>query len=359
MQNTKRIGVITLPFSPNYGWLLQTYAMQQILKKLGYDPILIYRKWDLTKNNSGLINALKRWIYYNFLCRKLYSFFRKKINKTKIYRNNYELKAVVNEYKLDAVIVGSDQVWRFENTRGVGYNFFLDFVEKDSIHKIAYAASFGVDYWTGTEKELNYVKVLLHHFKAVSVRETSGVKLCTNLFNIKPSLVLDPTLLLDSSDYEKLINKHTLNTDTNILSTYILDPSNEKDKLIESIALRKNLQVKSLYIDKRKGSIHTYNSLQYWLANIRNAKYVIVDSFHGLVFCIIFKKNFLVISNKRRGTTRFESLLTMLNLNNRLIHDLSDLDYDVVDNDINYGDIEIILNKQRESSIKFLTTNIE
>ncbi|HIZ04999.1 MAG TPA: polysaccharide pyruvyl transferase family protein [Candidatus Phocaeicola gallistercoris] len=358
MQTKKRVGVITLPFTPNYGWLLQVYALQRMLEKLGYEPILIYRKWDKTKQNSGIINALKRWIYYHVLCRKLYIFFEKNFFKTKLYRDVECLKSVVDDYKLDAVIVGSDQVWRFENTRGAGYNFFLDFVVSENVSRIAYAASFGVDCWTGTVDELYTVRQLLKRFKAVSVRETTGVTLCRDVLNVKALLVLDPTLLLTSIDYNSLIRKNSLKSQET-LSTYILDPSVEKDKLINNIALKKHLCVKSLYIDNRKGKIHTYSSLQYWLSGIRDAEYVVVDSFHGMVFSIIFKKNFLVLANKHRGLTRFESLLMMLGLKDRLVYDIDNIDYNIINQNIDYAKVDKLLEQQRNLSINFLRTNID
>ena len=358
MQKKKRVGVITLPFTPNYGWLLQAYALQRVLERLGYDPILIYRKWNKAKQNSGIFNAVKRWLYYHVLCRKLYDFFIKELSKTRLYRNSQSMQTVVHDYKLDAVVVGSDQVWRFENTRGVGYNFFLDFICDNDVIRIAYAASFGTDNWTGTTDELLKAKKLLQYFKAVSVREESGVKLCCDMMEIKASLVLDPTLLLNAIDYELLIHKKIYSNNDVVLSTYILDATTEKDKFISSIAARKRMRVEPLYADNRKGHIHTYSSLQHWLSGIRDAQFVIVDSFHGMVFCIIFRKNFLVIANKHRGLTRFESLLSMLGLNNRLVYDINKLDYDIIEQNIDYNIVDKLLEQQRELSINFLKKNI-
>lgn len=358
MQKKKRVGVITLPFTPNYGWLLQAYALQRVLAKLGYAPVLIYRKWDKCKQNSGFFNAVKRWIYYHVLCRKLYNFFQNKLIKTRLYRDLQSIKTVVDDYKLDAVIVGSDQVWRFENTRGVGYNYFLDFVQGNNVIRIAYAASFGVDCWTGSVGELKEARELLKRFKAISVREESGVKLCHDMLGVNASMVLDPTLLLNAIDYDELISRKMCNNNDAILSTYILDATIEKDRYVNDVAAKKQLRIKSLYVDNRKGRIHTYSSLQRWLSGIRDARFVIVDSFHGMVFSIIFRKNFLVIANIHRGLTRFESFLSMLGLSNRLVYDINKLDYNIINQNIDYEKVDKILNQQRELSIKFLKENI-
>ena len=359
MQKKKRIGVITLPFTPNYGWLLQAYALQRVLEKLGYEPFLIYRKWDKTKQNSGIVSAIKRWIYYHLLCKKLYYFFKYNLVKTKLYRDSQSLQNVIREYKLDALVVGSDQVWRFENTRGAGYNFFLDFSKNYNVIRIAYAASFGVDCWTGTDDELTKAKELLQQFNAVSVREETGVRLCSDVMKVKALLVLDPTLLLSASDYDRLIDKNIYSNNDAVLSTYILDPSSEKEKYINSVAEIKKMRVNPLYVDNRKRCVQTYSSLSDWLSGIRNSQFVIVDSFHGMVFSIIFRKNFLVIANKHRGLTRFESLLSMLGLNNRLVYNLNEVRRDIIEQNIDYDRVEQTLDEKRELSVIFLQDNIK
>ena len=145
MQKKKRVGVITLPFTPNYGWLLQAYALQRVLERLGYDPILIYRKWNKAKQNSGIFNAVKRWLYYHVLCRKLYDFFIKELSKTRLYRNSQSMQTVVHDYKLDAVVVGSDQIWRPKYFNSNIEDAYLKFAEGWNIKRIAYAASFGTE----------------------------------------------------------------------------------------------------------------------------------------------------------------------------------------------------------------------
>ena len=110
-----KIGVITLPFSPNYGWLLQAYALQQTLIKNGHDAILISRRWNIVEKNNSLFMKIMRPFYYNVNCGRIYRFYKKHIKTTKVYRDSDALRTVIQEYKLDAVIVGSDQVWRIED----------------------------------------------------------------------------------------------------------------------------------------------------------------------------------------------------------------------------------------------------
>lgn len=351
-----KIGVITLPFSPNYGWLLQAYALQQLLVKNGHDAILISRRWNITKENNTLFMKLMRPFYYNINCGRIYRFYKQYINSTRVYRSSEDLKNVVEEYGLDAVIVGSDQVWRIEDTRGVGYNFFLDFVG-DTVIKVSYAASFGTDEWKGTSADNDIITKLLDSFNGISVREETGVHICSSYFCKSAQTVLDPTLLLRSCDYDKVLKRPGLYSDRNLLSTYILDPTNQKDEFVKRIANEKGLVVEPLYVTNRR-RIHIYKSVENWLLKIRNAKFVVVDSFHGMVFCIIFRKQFLAIANKNRGYTRFVNLLKMMNLEDRLVYDMSDADFKKSEDIINYDNVDVLLEHHRECSLRFLFNSL-
>lgn len=123
-----KVGLLSLPYGPNYGCVLQLWALYHSIEKLGHEPIVINRRWNTTKN-SIFINIL-RFLYYNTICFQFLKFIKKRIpNMTPIVRNNLAMTDFSD--KLDVIVVGSDQVWRIENTRGVDLNFFLDFVEKN------------------------------------------------------------------------------------------------------------------------------------------------------------------------------------------------------------------------------------
>lgn len=349
-----RIGVITLPFNPNYGWLLQAYAMQQVLKNMGHEVFLIQRKWNLTKSNSGILANLFRPIYFNINCGKLYRFYRNNLQTTSICRSDEEIRSVVERYGFDAVIVGSDQVWRIENTRGVGYNFFLDFVSYGK-KKISYAASFGSDEWKGDSKDNEIIKNLLSDFSAISVREESGVNICASFFDKKTECVLDPTFLLTKEDYDRLLSNPDKFYKSKLLATYILDPSPEKNQFINIISKEKGLTIETLFLKSRKGLFHIYKSMENWLLKIRNAEYVVVDSFHGMVFCIIFHKQFVVIANKQRGNTRFENVLSKLGLEKRLVNELTEKSREILYSTIDYDKVNKLLVEEKKKSFDYLT----
>lgn len=341
----KKVGILTLPFEPNYGWILQLWALYSFLRENGYEPVVIDRRWNCHTNS--LIYKLKRFIYNNVLCRNFTLFFNEKFVRTSEIRCSKEMKKL----EFDSYIVGSDQVWRIENTRGADLNYFFDFLDSNNkSKKIAYAASFGTDEWKGNDKETKRIKILLKDFDLVSVREDSGITLCRELFDISAHCLLDPTLLIKPDNYMQLIKKKSIR---NFIATYFLDYTQEKKIFIDYVSKTEKLSVKDLY-KKNKTKIFYYRKIENWLQTIYYANYVIVDSFHGMCFSIIFQKQFLVVANKKRGLTRFTSLLNMLGLSDRLVYNLTTEKINILKEKIDYKLVNTKIEKQRELSEKLL-----
>lgn len=345
-----RIGILTLPFEANYGWAVQRWALYHTIEKLGHQPTIINRRWS--SNNTSCINSFKRFVYYNVICPRFKRFVDKETpSVTPITRTPEETFEVSKH--LDAVIVGSDQVWRIENTRLAGLDFFLDFLKDSPIKRLSYAASFGKDTWQGTEDDTIKVKNLLQKFNAISVREDSGVCLCNNLFDVESSHVLDPTLLLTADDYNLLLSKPKSRQE---LVTYILDSTEEKRNTVSEIARQCNLKEVNLYPSR---SFTFYKSVYTWLEKIRDAHYVVVDSFHGMVFCILFHKQFAVFANSKRGLTRFTSLLGMLGLIERMTTVFGKEEVlKILKQPIDYVSVESMLATHRKKSLGFLENNL-
>lgn len=352
----KKIGLLTLPFDPNYGWALQLWALYHHLENNGYDVEVIDRRWNETSPNK--VKDIKRWIYYNIFCRNFFKFFKKEFKRSAVIRSSASMKSNYQSKKYDSVIVGSDQVWRIEYTRGSDLNYFLDFLDGfQNVKRVAYAASFGNDSWKGTDQETKKVSYLLKSFDLVSVRERSGVEICDSIFNVKASHVLDPTMLLKASDYSPIINKKISCNNSTV--TYILDFNKRKSEIVDLIAKKYNDKIKHLYTKKRQ-LFTFYSSIEEWLSSIATADFVIVDSFHGMVFSILFEKQFLVIGNKARGMARFESLLKQLGLENRLIKE----DYNneeinsIIEKQIDYIPVRKIINNLRNTSENLLIDSL-
>lgn len=346
----KNVGILTLPFEPNYGFLLQAYALSETLRRLGINPIHLNRGWN-RKRNPSLLYKFKRVIYYKYFCRDILGFY-KRIPTTVLVRSGLELKKLCYEYNLSVVISGSDQVWSIPNTRGADLNYFFDFLDSDSgIKRFSYAASFGKAAISATDEEKMRIKSLLKCFHGISVREDSGLEILKNEFGVNASCVLDPTLLLTRTDYCSLFNN--THHKKKLLTTYILDNTDLKRQAIATFAKLHGLQVRNLYDRKYT----PYYSVEFWLKSICDADYVIVDSFHGMVFSIIFQKEFFAIVNKKRGEARFVSLLSKLNLSNRLIYNLKDINEKTFKS-IDYKEVNQLLKKERDNSLAVLKSYI-
>jgi len=344
-----KIGILTLPFDPNYGYILQTYALQKVLSQMGHEAVILNRCWN--QSNNTFTYKAKRWLYYNVICRRIYLRYSK-IPHSPLFRSSQILREYVVKERFDAIVVGSDQIWRIENTRGAELNFFLDFLEGiENIKRIAYAASFGNETWAGSEEETKRISMLLSNFNGISVREMSGVRMCKEYFKANAECVLDPTLLIGPTGYDELSKGKFVQ---NQLVTYILDETEDKLQFINKVAKKKKLTVKSLYHKTN----YYYESVESWVHSIKNASFVIVDSYHGMIFSIIFNKQFIVIANKKRGDTRFVNLLEMIGLRNRLIEDLNEQSILQSANYIDYTIVNPLIKKEQERSLALLKTYI-
>lgn len=329
-----KIGILTQPLRYNYGGILQNYALQQILIKSGHEVITIDQKERVfVKNNIVMVLSVIKTIILKLLgrgqnrkypetkrsekikARKILEFTDSKIYHTPTIKSSRNIINYINRGEFDAVVVGSDQVWRPGYNQDILLNF-LNGLEKKSIKRLAYAASFGVDVWELSSKETKEAKRLIHLFDFVGVREKSGLVLCEKYLDYnKAQLVLDPTLLLEKQDYEMLLDKVQGNNDKYLLS-YILNKTPISDAIINKVAKSNHMSIKSVAHGR-----DMYPSIEDWLSGFMNASFVVCDSFHAVAFSIIFNKDFLVLGNKGRGLSRFYSILSIFNLEDRLIVD--------------------------------------
>lgn len=351
-----KIGILTQPLGHNYGGVLQAYALQYVLKKLGHEAIIAdyfpWQRWMLSCLNtllSRICGRSKNFTISPSESRKKYTHIYRFIEQYMVVATiNYPpvRRSFINKYKLEILVVGSDQVWRPRYNRGVLKDMFLSFAKDTNIRRIAYAASFGSDKWEYSPKQEKACKMLARKFDAISVREVSGVKLCEEHLGVSAELVLDPTLLLEKEVYEDLCKKESRAYHPFLLA-YILDMDEAKSQLIKSEADKQGLNIRLVegFPDK---------SIEEWLSNFRNADFVITDSFHGTVFSVIFNKEFYSITNEERGSSRFKSLLQPLHLEDRMVVPQMDLNATIID----WADINILLSRMRNDCCSFLLKNL-
>ncbi len=248
---------------------------------------------------------------------------------TRIYKKLTE----INKDEFDAIVVGSDQVWRIKYYFGANIkDAYLHFTKGWNIKRIAYAASFGTDKWEYNEQQTRECIEAIQEFDFISVREDSGVELCKRYLNVNAVHVVDPTMLLLRTDYEKLINNSNAEAHQGNLLVYLIDENKENETLLKKIVESYSLtpfKVNSR-VENRNASLEEriQPSVESWLRGFRDAKFVLTDSFHACIFSIIFRKPFVVIGNKSRGLGRFYSLLKLFDLQDHLVLSSQDFNPD-------------------------------
>lgn len=360
---------------------MQAYALQTVLERMGHEVMVLHHvvpplevplwRWPLRYAKRLVKKILIDHHVLVFRERRakqelpvLTQHLRKFID-TQLRLRTLERLTDIKAGEYDAIVVGSDQVWRpryFKHMwespmRGA----FLDFARTWDIRRIAYAASFGVDNWEYDEVETADCARLSRLFDAVSVREQSGVRLCEDHLSVKATHVLDPTMLLTKEDYERLIPQENENGSSkeNYLFAYILDSTREKKALITRMAKERKLTVRRMQVklacDSRPIEQRISPSVGAWLRGFRDASMVVTDSFHACVFSILFHKPFIALGNEGRGMSRFLSLLSMFGLQDRLLlsprNPLPKLSID-------YEEVDTRLKELREVAFKFLRNGL-
>ncbi len=378
-----KIGIITQQLKNNYGGLLQNFALQTVLKQYGHEPktmnhinkkisplrlfihktkkrILHFLFPDKYDKPCAFVNAEQEKI----IRRYTKEFVNKYISTTKTIDTEDGFYEIAMEEKFQAFIVGSDQCWRPKYSPYFSA-MFLSFVRnRNDIKRISYATSIGVDRWDMSNSESKYYAELAKLFNLVTVREASAIDICKKYLNVNAIQVLDPTMLLKKEDYIELINKEKEEQSQGDLFYYILDPTIEKQAFISRIEKEMGLKAfkvlpkyKEEYCTKEHLTKHiedcVYPPVTKWLRGFYDAKMVVIDSFHGAVFSILFNKPFWVIGNKYRGNTRFDSLLSTFSLQDRFLKtdELTSVD---IQKNIDWNYINEILDKKRIFSKELL-----
>lgn len=340
-----RIAILTLPLHTNYGGILQAYALQTVLERMGHSVEVIDRNRDpgvdislsvrlkrfllqhVFNQNIEKVSAIERFLIEKKENKYIWEFIDKYIKRKEIFSLQQ-----IQQNEFDAIVVGSDQVWRrdyFMNSYSNASDAFLAFAKGWKIKRIAYAPSLGINEWNYTPEETAEIKGLLSTFDLITVREGDGVELFRKELQISPEQVLDPTLLLSKNDYELLcVRKNKENKGG--LFCYILDYSDKKRELIELVSLKTNLKPFSPIQELKKRRI----PVEEWISCFSQAEFIVTDSFHGCVFSVIFGKPFIVYENRERGNSRFYTLLEILGLKDRLVNDINYFDMNLITSDM-------------------------
>lgn len=354
-----KIGILTFQWASNqnFGASLQSYACKKLFEKF-----LNVEKVEIINFIPNNLVSSKKILFY-FTAKNFRKYNDKFLNLKKEIYNIEDLKKLNNEF--DVFSVGSDQVWRPIWFGKKSLHYFFDFVN-DNKKKIAYAASFGVDYWEGTLELTEKIKHLIKKFTYISVREESGIDICKNIFGIGDVVcVLDPTLMILKEEYQPILAdwRDRSHLNKKYIAYMLLDDTEELKKESQNIA--DYLEAEINYIKGKSFKIFGrdmifYNKVSQWLTYIKDSELVITDSFHCTVFSIIFHKKFIVIFNSVRGIARLETLLNKLGLQDRFFKSIKDvIESGILNKNIDYCKVESKLEVYRKNSINFLKMALE
>lgn len=336
--NRYDVGIVGFWYGKNYGSVLTYYALYKVIEGLGYKPILINKHLKLWEDSFYHKSTLANRFFQANDCKR-----------SRIRNGNLDWLDLNNF--CDMFLVGSDVVWKCTLPQRIGYHFFLDFVS-DYKRKIAYASSFGGE-WLAKESITQTVMYYLSKFDSISCRENEGVALCRDVFGIDAIQVLDPVFLLSNEQYGKMADRSKRKVPEHYICAYVLGPGKTKRDLLLSLQgmMGKGGHMGLINLvnagnEEKGGSLlgleaETGIDIEDWLRYIRDCDLYIGDSFHGICFSIIFRKNFILIRNRiSPSRCRFDTLLSLLELENRSIYAdeditlredlLIDIDYDKV-----------------------------
>ena len=375
-----KIGILTQPLHHNYGGILQAYALQTTLRRMGHEPWILQREFNYNElrywrhYNAGNVARMLlgkplppfTWEKYKHLEAPLtHAFINEHISpRTPYLKTTRALREECSRLGIEAYVAGSDQVWRPMYSPRIEDYFFGFLTPDDASLRIAYSASFGTDEWEYSHKQAARCAALLSRFTAVSVREHSGISLCRRLGRTDAVQTLDPTLLLSPADYETLATSSAPSPGN--LFCYILDRSASKKELIRNTSTQTGLQtfevMPTVIAERRKKSADiVYPSPVQWIHAFMDAQAVVTDSFHGTVFSILFHRPFVALGNSARGQARFTSLLALFGLERRLLPTTASAQQisAALQESVDWDSTDKRLNQMREVSIQFLTKSLK
>lgn len=365
-----KINIITRHAIANYGSLLQSYATQQIIEEMGFQSEIInyipleekgiHIAKSLCKNSSFWNkNKITRIIYqiiqtpnYKYSYDKFENFRKEILTQTKIEYNSIE-DLVKNVPEADIYCTGGDQVWgNMPIAKKEQDAYFLEFAPEDK-KCISYASSFGTE--TLNQKQLNELSSKLQKYSKILVREHTAVDIIKKCKIDNVECVLDPTLLLDKNKWQKLIYDSNIKVKGKYILVYQLHKNKQFDKYVKKLAKKTKLKLirvsPAMQSLVRPGKLIFMPKPKEFLKYIKNAKYIVTDSFHGTVFSILFEKEFIDILPKTTSE-RIKNILKVLKIEDRILTDFED--FETINKEINYNLVNELLKKEKEKSKKLL-----
>ncbi|HIF9351672.1 TPA: polysaccharide pyruvyl transferase family protein [Photobacterium damselae] len=360
----KKIGIITFHNAHNYGAVLQAYALNIKLKSLGFDVGFIeynlspihnhYKKYpSFSESGNNLLRYLK-----NLICFSLD--YNRKVKRYNAFSGFIEkyfqvLNVTNKKFYLSAVVIGSDQVWNPNITEGYDDIFFGKNKNIFTDRRISYAASMGSA--TSEDNLTEEYYNLLSNLDNIGVREQGLANLFEDKFNLSVDVNIDPTLLLNKEEWNKISSKPLCNE--KYVLVYEVEPNVETKSIVDYLSKVLSIKIKvisSITNYKLSKDIITTASPNDFLSLFKNASFVVTTSFHGTVFSIINNVPFVTVKFNNGIDTRASNLLLSLGLDERHVNNVDDVEKLNIDVDFTFAENK--LNKLRYQSELYISEKL-
>lgn len=348
----------------NYGSALQTWALHQAIKKLGYTPVLmdycpdilmdkdpldpVRNMWDTDDESKKMTELSMPSIRENYY--KFDRFYNERFTKTSKKYTSVNFNDSVSDECLDGYVCGSDTIF-CPDEFGFDDGYYANY-DLMKCHSVSYAASFGDPHFT--DDSYRMLNERIQNFLALGIREDQMIPYLKQHTGVPVKRVLDPTLLLSSSEYEQIIESPKVN------GKYLLLYSRRYSPLMESYSERiaeengwKIVDISLRALNSERGHIMAYEAgVEEFLGLVKNAEYIVTNSFHGMIFSVQFRKPFVVFSREQCDNKIYE-LLKLVGLEDHMLvqgtESFREIDYD---------DVHCILDTWRKESFDFLDMSL-
>ena len=367
----KKIGIVSYNIYcnfTNYGSALQSWAMNQVVARLGYKPIMVdycpevlkdknpldpfKNMWDKDEESRRMCALTMPAIQENY--KKFDTFYHQRFNRSKKAYDCKNFNEIVNDESLSGFLCGSDTIFCVDEF-GIDDGYYANYDSMKN-HSISYAASFGDSHFTTETYQL--LDDRLKNFKALGIREKGMIPYIRERVSVPVDKVLDPTLLLSEQDY------NTISADESCVPNepYLLLYARRYNPQMEAYAIRlakennwKIVEISLRATNAEKGHIMRYDAgVEEFLALTKSAQYVITNSFHSMIFAVQFRRPFIIFS-REQCDTKIDELITLLGLgNHKFVTGI-----ELFPPQINYEEVFERLKPSREASLLFLGHSLE
>ena len=364
----KKIGTVSYNIYgnfTNYGSALQTWALHHAIRGLGYSPVLIdycpdvlsdkdplnpYKSmWDKDDESKRMVELSMPAIRINY--EKFDRFYHDCFLRTTRKYGSDNFNSVMIDEELDGFVCGSDTIF-CPDEFGFDDGYYANYTVMQG-KSVSYAASFGD--LSLSDMICQTLNKRIMNFKALGIRENKMIPYLKKHTHAPVERTIDPTLLLTEAEYKPLVSDNQIREDYLLLYSRRYSPKMEAyaEKLARETGCR-IVEISLRAINADRGHIMRYDAgVEEFLALIRNAQYIITNSFHGAIFSVQFRRPFVIFS-REQCDNKIEELLDLFGISDRMLftgeEHIEEIDYDKV-----HENIELA----RHSSLDFLKMELE